>query len=142
MHYWNKQFANMQEVKIKNKDILSIFFESRTFYEKYRLFYDTSTKTFWFARTTPIWFRLIVFIHSVICALFVYSLVLLGALLTLEIFRKSFWEYPIDDFNQYKQEIKNLLFPEKYGQYYSVWVTEASGNKYSILKELLNDETN
>lgn len=139
MHFWNEKFGNMQEVKIDNKDILLLFFERLSFWEKYAIFYDQSSKVFWIARTTSLPYRIIVFIFGMLIT-FLYGIFLLFmAIISLDIFHQAFWNDLKKDIEDYKQEVRELLFPEKYGQFYSFWVTEQAGNRYMTLKSFLHE---
>lgn len=142
MHFWNEKFKGMQEIKIKDRKIFLLFFKRLSIWEKYRVFYDKSANVFWIAQTSSYLYRMIMLIFSILISALYGSFILIMSVLSLDIIEQYFWKNLKSDLNDYKQEIKELLFPEKYGQFYSTWVTEYSGSKFLTLKGLLDDKTN
>lgn len=137
MHYWNNKFANMQEVKISNRQIFLLFFNRLSIWEKYKVFYDQSSDLFWIAQTTSIFYRVIMLILGVLLSLLYGLFILFMSIISLDIFHQDFWNSLKKDIDQYIQEVRELLFPEKYGQFYSIHISKASGNYYSVLKDQL-----
>ena len=137
MHYWNEKFGQMQEVKIANRQIFLLFFNRLSIWEKYKIFYDQSSDLFWIAQTTSIFYRVIMLILGVLLSLLYGLFILFMSIISLDIFHQDFWNSLKKDIDQYIQEVKELLFPEKYGQFYSIHISKASGNYYAVLKDQL-----
>lgn len=138
MHYWNEKFGQMQEVKIANRQIFLLFFNRLSIWEKYKVFYDQSSDLFWIAQTTSIFYRVIMLILGILLSLLYGLFILFMSIISLDIFHQDFWNSLKKDIDQYIQEVRELLFPEKYGQFYSIHISKASGNYYSVLKDQLN----
>lgn len=137
MHYWNNQFGNLQQIAIP-KNIYLLFFDHLSIWEKYCVFYDQEEGVFWVVQTTSILYRAFMLLFGMIITLLYGSFLLTMSIISLDIFHQYFWDNLKQDIEEYNQEVKELLFPEKYGQYYSRWINKNAGNKYTTLKMYLD----
>lgn len=137
MHFWNDRFGNMQEVNVPRK-IFLLFFEQLSIWKSYKVFYDDSSNVFWVVRTTSVPYRILMFIFGIIISLLYGLFLLFMATISLDIFHQEFWNDFKKDIDDYIKEVKELLFPKKYGRFSSFWVTEQAGSRYVTLKSFLS----